>query len=142
MRLNELSTTYHANIRTWVTQAKTLSVEQLKHILHDESERDPNWFIAHRESRLRQLVSEILTLALKEVSDQEWSEADFEGHTHSDMISQAINDVTRTIDPFYHELRTKVIAKELEQNNTEQPSVQPTEEPKTAEQSAQQIQEI
>ena len=59
------------------------------------------------------LVSEIMTLALQEVSDHEWSESDFEGHIHSDLLSKAINDVTTAIDPFYHQLRTTIISHQV-----------------------------
>lgn len=116
MKLNEVvQSNYHVNIKSWVIKAKTLSVEQIKHVLHDESERDPEWFITKRGSRLRQLASEIITLALVEVSDERWSESDFEGHTHSDLISQAIGDIVSAVTPFYHQIRTQLLAHKVEQ---------------------------
>ncbi len=119
MKLGEVAhNTYHTNVKSWIVKARALAVEQIKHVLHEESDRDPNWFVAKRGSRLRQLVSEILTLALKEVSDEAWSESDFEGRAHSDLLSQAINDVTSSITPFYHQLRTEKIADQLEQSRS------------------------
>lgn len=121
MKLGEVAhSTYHTNVKSWIVRARTLATEQVKHILHEESDRDPNWFVSKRGSRLRQLVSEILTLALKEVSDEAWSESDFEGRAHSDLLSQAINDVTSSITPFYHQLRTEKIAHQLEQTKATQ----------------------
>ena len=113
MKLLEVHGTYHPNVKMWITQAKSLAVEELQHVLDDESKRDPQWFVNKRGSRLRQLVSEILTMTLQEVSDEKWTATDFEGHTHSDQISQAINDLVKIIDPIYHQIRTELLTKDI-----------------------------
>lgn len=115
MKLNEISdSTYHNNITNWLTRAAALALRELERIMREESKKDPFWFIVKRGNQIPQLVSEVFTLALYEVSDNKWSLADFEGRKHSDLLARSIDNITRSITPYYHKLR----ADTLEHNTT------------------------
>ena len=122
MKLLELAKGYHPNIKSWISKAKTQTITHVTHVLHDESARDPKWFIDNRGSRLSQLVNEIFTLELKEVSNDTWTETDFEGRTHSDLVSQAIKEITTNIEPVYRMLRIQLISNQLKQKTTAIPT--------------------
>lgn len=112
MRLCELaSAKYHANISSWISRAKVLTIEHVIHVLKDESKRDKKWFVLNRGTRLKQLITEILTISLEHVSNGSWSESDFEGKSHSDIISNTIDDVLAVVGPFYKSLKTQLVLK-------------------------------
>lgn len=124
MKLNEVAhQPYHSNITSWITRAKVLTVSEVTQMLKDESMKDRNWFVRSRGTRLRQLVSEILTLKLKDVSNDQWTESDFEGHQHSDLVTSAINEIMTRVTVVYRQLRIALVSKELkdqkDKNNEE-----------------------
>ncbi|MGZ8924513.1 MAG: hypothetical protein ACXW2E_01390 [Nitrososphaeraceae archaeon] len=128
MKLLEVAlnqTGVHSNITSWITKAKPLVVEEIKSMLENESKHDANWFVTKRGSRITQLVSEILTLKLKEVSNDTWDESDFEGHQHSDQITAAIRDVAAVVSNIYRQLRVSLISAHIQQQKQ-----QVTNEPK------------
>ena len=110
---------YHTHITTWISNAKRNTIQTIEDILIDEAHRDSNWFINKRGSRIRQLVDEIFTLKLREVSRNSWSEADFEGREHSDLITNAINTLTQHANSTYHNIRKQIISKQVKKYEKE-----------------------
>lgn len=98
-------------ITTWVNTAKHQSIVDITSLLQDESTHDPHWFITGRGLRLKQLVDEIFTLKLMDVSNHKFTEQDFEGKDHSLLISKAIAEVVAQITTKYKQLSTAITSK-------------------------------
>lgn len=94
----------HKQITNWVNAAEHKSYEDIRTLLKDERDSDPEWFINGRPRRMTQLVNEIFTIMLMEVSEGRWSERDFEGRQHSNLISKAISSLTTRVMAEYRRL--------------------------------------
>lgn len=107
MKIGSLvDSTPHKQITTWVNAAAHRAYEDIRVLLKDERDTDPDWFVAGRRGRLSQLVSEIFTIKLLDVSEGRWSERDFEGRLHSSIITKAIASLTTHVMAEYRRLVT------------------------------------
>lgn len=101
---NIFSSSPQSQAISWVNAAKFRTIADITEILRDESQHDPNWFANGRKTRLKQLVDEIFSLKLIEVSDGQWSEQSFEGKQHSIRVSSALSDVLNKVTTIYQQL--------------------------------------
>lgn len=107
MKIGSLvDSTPHKQITTWVNAAAHRAYEDIRSLMKDERDTDPSWFVRGRPARISQLVSEIFTIKLLDVSEGRWSERDFEGRLHSSIITKAIASLTTRVMAEYRRLVT------------------------------------
>lgn len=105
MKIGSLvDSTPHKQITTWVNAAAHRAYEDIRSLMKDERDTDPAWFISGRPGRISQLVNEIFTIKLLDVSEGKWSERDFEGKQHSSIITKAIASLTTRVMAEYRRL--------------------------------------
>lgn len=99
MRLQQL-----VPITNWVETAEKLAYPDIVQVLKRESEVDPIWFSKSRKQRIRQLVTEILTLKLIDASSGRWDPSNFIGRDHSVLITNSINRLTLSATNIHKQL--------------------------------------